>query len=119
MFETSSTSHDVARAAGGLDNEAVRIQSLQNITNDLANRLEGGKIVLGLLVSCDESFDVFAHSLQASFDFAVLADLGTILLQDLFAFRLSLCLRCSRFRCFPLLITVTSDFVCHCRDGID
>ncbi len=76
LVQPGATADDVAWAAGGFDDEAIVVEAFEDVADDLANGLEGGEIVFGLLVAGYEAFHVFSHAFQPRFGFAVFSDLG-------------------------------------------
>lgn len=52
----------------------------------MTDGLEGGEIVFGFLVACHEVFDVEADAFEAGFGFAMFADFGPVLGEDLGSF---------------------------------
>mmetsp|Transcript_17496 Transcript_17496/g.36905 ORF Transcript_17496/g.36905 Transcript_17496/m.36905 type:complete len:247 (+) Transcript_17496:638-1378(+) len=87
VVQSGSTSHHITWTARCLDNETIVIQSLQDIANDLTHRLKGRQIVLRLLIPCHEALDILAHALEAGFHFAMFADFGAVLFEDLLSLR--------------------------------
>jgi hypothetical protein len=115
VIQPRSASHHIARTTGGLDNEAFRVQSFQDIPNDLAHTLKGSQVILGLLVSFAKTLDVLSHALQASLDFAMLANFGTVIIQNLLSFRSFAFLLCLDDGCWSgsILLGVVVVVVTH------
>jgi len=62
------------------------IETLEHVADDLTHRLEGREVVFGLLVAGHEGLGVLAHAFETGFHFAVFADFGAVLFEDLFSF---------------------------------
>jgi hypothetical protein len=90
MIESRSAADDVSWSTAGLDNESFGIQSFEDITNDLSDRLECRQIIFCLLIPRDETPHVFTHTFQTSFHLTMFTNLGAVLFQHLFPFALFL-----------------------------
>jgi hypothetical protein len=113
MIESRSAADDVSWSTAGLDNESFGIQSFEDITNDLSDRLECRQIIFCLLIPRDETPHVFTHTFQTSFHLTMFTNLGAVLFQHLFPFALFLgeldrccCCCCRRV---PIVVVVVWD----------
>jgi hypothetical protein len=62
MVQTGSASDNVARSTGCLHNESFVVQTLQDVANNLTDRLQRTQIILRLLIARMQTFDVVAHA---------------------------------------------------------
>ena len=86
MTQSTPTSNDIPGSTARLDDKSLGVESLENVSDNLSNGLEGGEIIFGFLVAFDEFFGIISHFLETGFCFTMFADLGSVLFQDLVAF---------------------------------
>lgn len=86
MTQSTPTSNDIPGPTARLDDKSLGVESLEYVSDDLSNGLEGGEIIFGFLIALDEFFGIVSHFLETGFCFTMFADLGSVLFQDLVAF---------------------------------